>query len=64
MIRHMNCPLQAYCQRAGLVPELMCEIQEHFLKGLLESVSAHWVEVKTRRGLKGKGFWEELYELS
>lgn len=64
MVRHVNCPLQAYCQKAGLVPELMCEIQGHFLKGLLESVSAHVVEVKTRRGLKRKEFWDELYELS
>lgn len=29
-------------------PEVMCEIHSHFLKGLLEAVSAHRVEVKTR----------------
>lgn len=62
--RHLDCPLQAYCLQAKVAPDILCEVQGNFLKGLLETTSAHFVKVKTRVHSKKKGVCDECYELS
>lgn len=65
LIRHDDCPHRANWDKAKAPSETMCEIQSHFLKGLLAALSAHRVEVETRRAKRGKDvFFDESYELS
>jgi hypothetical protein len=63
--RHDDCPHRANWEKAEVPPDVMCDIQSHFLQGLLETVSAHRVKVETRRGQAGDTqFFDECYELS
>lgn len=63
LIRHEECPHEAYWKKARISPEVMCEIQGNFVKGLLETTSVHTLKVKARRTSERKGTCE-LYELS
>lgn len=63
LVRHEDCPHRVHWEKAKVQPEVMCGLHSHFLKGFLEAVSAHKVEVETRRGDKKKDAFNESYEI-
>lgn len=63
LVRHEDCPHRVHWEKAKVQPEVMCDLHSHFLKGFLEAVSAHKVEVETHRGGKKKDAFNESYEI-
>lgn len=64
LFQHQDCPHRFHWEEAKVPPEVMCDLHSHFLKGFLEAVSAHQIEVKTCRSGRRRDVLNESYEIS